>query len=32
MKLLTAEGWDTVRDSVNPRKPSVGASLARRCS
>ena len=30
MRLLTVAGWDTVSDSVNPRKPVVGASEARR--
>ena len=30
MRALTLAGWDTVSDSVNPRKPVVGASEARR--
>ena len=30
MRPLTVAGWDTVSDSVNPRKPVVGASEARK--
>ena len=29
MRLSTVLGWDTTSDSVNPRKPVVGASEAR---
>ncbi|WP_201294659.1 hypothetical protein [Nocardiopsis sp. FR4] len=29
MRLLTVEGWDTMSDSVNPRKPVVGSCEAR---
>ena len=32
MRPLTVAGCDTVSDSVNPRKPAVGASEARRRS
>jgi len=31
-KLVTVAGWDTISDSVNPRKPLVGSSDARRPS
>ena len=32
MSPSTVAGWDTTSDSVNPRKPVVGASDARRRS
>jgi hypothetical protein len=30
MRPSTVEGWETTSESVNPRKPVVGASEARR--